>query len=223
MTDIKESLNDSEIIGLVIPDIAYDEKLVEVAGNISKNYDNILYISIDKPFDKLVDKFKKNKINCDNFHFIDCITHTLKKPEPCEKCTYVSSPRAFDEVHGAISDVLKKREIDIVLIDSPSSLLTYYERMDVLKFIHILMIKLLTANCKGIFPFPRESGESFKRSVEMFTDKVVYLPDEIPGSNANPDLSRQNFSEISNLLLIVPEIALIFKSRLMGFISRCGF
>ena len=172
---IKESLKANEIIGLVIQDIEYEEMLMKVAGNLGEDYNKILYISINKPYEELVGKFEQNKIDPDKFHFIDCITRTKKDVQSTENCTYVSSQRALDEIQSAILDVLKKQRIDVTLIDSPSSLLTYYEHMDVLKFMHLLMTELIIAKCKGVFPFQKEGVGPARRSIEMFADNIVYL------------------------------------------------
>ena len=182
--DIKETLAKNEIIGLIIPDMEYEEMLVRVACNMSENYNKILYISINKPYEKLVSKFKQNNININKFYFIDCITRTAKDVRTTENCYFVSSPRALDEIQRVIINVLKKEKIEAVLIDSPSSLLMYYEHMDVLKFIHLLMAKLIVSECKGIFPFQKESAGSLRRSIEMFVDTTVYI-DSDSGSSSN--------------------------------------
>jgi len=168
-----EIFTENEIIGVIIPDMEYDEKLSQIVESLTRDFNKILYISINKPYEKLMNKFNDKKINTGKIYIIDCITKTVNKEITSDNCIYVSSPRNFDDIHTAISDILRRHEVDAALIDSPSSLLTYYDRMDVLKFIHLLMIKLLVANCKGIFPFQRESGESFRRSIEMFTDKMI--------------------------------------------------
>jgi len=66
-----------------------------------------------------------------------------------ENCIYLSSPKALDEIQRTVLDVLKNHQIDMVLIDSPSTLLTYYEAMDVLKFMHLLTAKIMVAGCNG--------------------------------------------------------------------------
>jgi len=178
---IKESLADHKIIALIIPDIEYNEGLISVADVLSKEYNKILYISVDKSYDTLVSEFKQNKINTDKFYFIDCITRTVKDAQSTKNCAYVSSPRALDEIQTTILDILRENKIDAALIDSPSSLLTYYKRTNVLKFMHLLMTKLAVANCKCIFPFQKEGGIPLKRSVEMFTDKTMYLESDKSG------------------------------------------
>ncbi|ODS35194.1 MAG: hypothetical protein A7316_10785 [Candidatus Altiarchaeales archaeon WOR_SM1_86-2] len=178
MIDIKEILTKSEMLGLVIPDREYDKMLIKVASILSEGYDKVLYISIDKPYKSLVSDLKQisdGKINMDKFHFIDCITRTERDAQSTKNCTYISSPLALDEIHRTILNILKKRRIDVTLVDSPSSLSTYYEHMDVLKFMHLLMTKLIIAKCKGVFPFHRESAGPARRSIEMFVDKIVYL------------------------------------------------
>lgn len=172
--DIKESLTTDEIISLVIPDAEYEGVLTEIAGSLSKDYDKILYISIDRPYEVLVCDFEQNNVGLDKFYFIDCITRTEKDVSSTKNCTYVSSPRALDEIESAILDVLEKQRIDVTLIDSISSLLTYYEHADVLKFIHSLDCKLIVKKSKGIFPFRKEDeSRDLRRSAEMFADRTI--------------------------------------------------
>ena len=90
--EIKEKADANEVIGLVIPDIEYDEMLIDAAGFLSKNYNKILYISINKPYESLAGKFKQNKIDVNKFYFVDCITRTAGDAQPTENCFFVSSP-----------------------------------------------------------------------------------------------------------------------------------
>jgi KaiC/GvpD/RAD55 family RecA-like ATPase len=173
--NIKENLEKNEIIGLVIPDIEYDEMLIRLAGAVSEYYDKTLYISINKPCESLAGRFRKSGIDAGKFMFIDCITRTTKPAQSTKNCIYVSSPKALHEIQEAIIEAVNKNRIDVAIIDSPSSLLMYYEHMDVLKFLHLLMAKLIISNCKGILPFQKESSGSLRRSVEMFTDATVSL------------------------------------------------
>lgn len=173
--NIKETLADKKIIGLIIPDLGYDEQLMKVVSALSKDYNKILYISISTPCESLSDKFKRMKINTDKFYVIDCITRTEKDVVMTKNCIYVSSPKALEEIQSAVLNIIRAHKIDLALIDSPSSLLTYYEHMDVLQFMHRLMSVLIISNCSGIFPFPRESEGPLRRSIEMFTNKVIQL------------------------------------------------
>ena len=175
LTKLSKNFKKNEAVGLLVPDIRYDEILMEFIYDISKNYDKILYISINKPHEFFINKFRENNVNLNKFHFIDCITKTTKDAESDENCTYVSSPKAIDEIQTQILDILREREIDVVIFDSPSYLLMYYEHMDVLRFMHMLTTKLIISECIGIFPFPKMSAGSLRRSIEMFTDRTINL------------------------------------------------
>ena len=212
--EIKEKADANEVIGLIIPDIEYDEMLIDAAGFLSENYNKILYISINKPYESLAGKFKQNKIDVNKFYFIDCITRTAGDAQPTENCFFVSSPRALDEIQTSVLDALRKQEIDMALIDSPSSLLTYYEHADVLQFMHRLMTEILVSECKGIFPFQKESADSLKRSVEMFVDDVVYLSGESGSSNVNHTMNLGLMFD--EMLLCFRKIAWNIQLRLTG-------
>jgi len=176
ISSLRKSLKENDIIGLVIPDIEYEEKLIDVVCGMGCGYNKILYLSVNKPYEKLVNKFNVSKVDVNRFLVIDCITRTAKNVSSTENCIYLSSPKALDEIQRTVLDVLKNNQIDMVLIDSPSTLLMYYKAMDVLKFMHLLTTKIMVAGCKGIIPFPKESCGPLRRSIEMFIDDTVYLP-----------------------------------------------
>ena len=220
MQNIKEKLDADEIIGLVIPDIEYNEILMEAAGFLSKYYGKILYISINKPYDKLTGKYKKNKIDLNKFYFIDCITRTAEDVQQKENCFFVSAPGTLDEIQAAVLDALREREIDLTLIDSPSSLLTYYERVDVLQFMHRLMTEIIVSGCEGIFPFQKEGAGSLKRSVEMFVDDVVYLSGGNGSSNAN--YAANPGLMLDEMILCFRRIAWNIQLGLAGIENKAG-
>ena len=175
ISSLRKSLKENDIIGLVIPDIEYEEKLIDVVCGMGCDYNKILYLSVNKPYEKLINKFNVSKVDASRFLVIDCITRTAKNVSSTENCIYLSSPKALDEIQRTVLDVLKNNQIDMVLIDSPSTLLMYYEAMDVLKFMHLLTTKIMVAGSKGIIPFPKESCGPLRRSIEMFIDDTVYL------------------------------------------------
>ena len=109
--DIKQIFTDNKMIGIVIQDIECGEILIKVSGIMSENYDKILYISINKPYETLINEFKQAEINTDKFCFIDCITRTSEDVESTKNCTYVSSPKAMDEIQTAIMDILRKEKL----------------------------------------------------------------------------------------------------------------
>jgi hypothetical protein len=202
--EIKESLAKNDVISLVIPDVNYNEILIDVAGMVSREYEKILYLSVSKSYDELMREFTKNKIGADRFLFIDCITGTSKDVQSAKNCVYVSSPKAMDEMHRAILDILKEHKINLMLIDSPSALLTYRERMDVLKFIHLLVTKLTFLECKSIIPFRKESSGPMRRSIEMFVDETVHVAGESSqgsGLRLNPD------AKLNEMILIIRKIS----------------
>ena len=57
ISNIKESLKNNDIIGLVIPDTEYEEKLIDVVCGMCGDYNKILYLSVNKPYEKLINKF----------------------------------------------------------------------------------------------------------------------------------------------------------------------
>jgi len=52
ISSLRKSPEENDIIGLVIPDIEYEEKLIEVVCRICGDCNKILYLSVNKPYEK---------------------------------------------------------------------------------------------------------------------------------------------------------------------------
>ncbi len=151
--------------------------ILAVINSASKEYKKILYVTYSRPYFSFGDYFKKNKINPNNFFFIDCITRSaVKKPVKVNNGVFISGPKAFEEIQGAIYKKLKTTKFDVLIFDSLSSLLVYEKEMFVSRFLHQLAAMIKGHNCKAAFVILHKDVDfNFVKTLGMLTDKTIYL------------------------------------------------
>jgi len=146
--------------------------------NIIKKLDgkSVVYITLNKTKDSLIEIFHKNKIKTENIIFVDAISKTIKSvPEQSEGVYYVSSPGALTELSLVISKFIK-HNFEYLIFDSLTNLLVYERKAPVAKFVSSLVNKIKESKTKAVFYAIsiKEQDELIKES-GMFVDKVIDL------------------------------------------------
>ena len=59
------------IFVFLIPNTSYQEELVGITKSFADKFGKVLYVSINRPAEKVSEIFKQNKINTEKFLFID--------------------------------------------------------------------------------------------------------------------------------------------------------
>lgn len=172
ISHLKKFLATTQVMVVFVPNMEYKDTLMQISDLLNKNYKKILYVSINRPCSVLISTFEQNKMDYSKFHFIDCVTKT--ELSSMENCTHIASPNSLIELSLAISDVMESQKPEIMLFDSPSTLLIYNKEDHVIKFIHSLISKLAIWDSKGLFTVPEESaGILMVKDIEMFVDKTI--------------------------------------------------
>lgn len=162
------------ILVLIIPDKDYKKKWMNLVKELSTVDGKICYISLNTPYETLLDSFKIMGIDASKFYFIDAITKTATIPEESEKCEYVSSPGALTELSLAISNLLDSKTFDYLIFDSLSTLLVYENENTVTKFIHQLISKIRVMKSKAVFSIlKQDTGSVLLKDINMFADRVL--------------------------------------------------
>lgn len=174
MSYLKKFLATTQVMVVFVPNMEYKDALVQISDLLNKNYNKILYVTLNRSCSALISTFDQNKMDYSKFHFIDCVTKN--ESSSIENCTHVPSPNALIELSLAISDVMESQKPEVMLFDSPSTLLIYNKEDHVTKFVHSLISKLTMWDSKGIFTVPEESADILMvKDIEMFVDKTISL------------------------------------------------
>ncbi|MEM4256969.1 MAG: hypothetical protein QXD98_01270, partial [Candidatus Diapherotrites archaeon] len=105
----------------------YQKSLIWILKGITKNYEKIIYVTLNNTKNSLVAKLEEENIVTNKFFFIDAISLTTEeKKEEEQNCAYVSSPQALVEMSLTLSNVFAmqdKQQKKALIFDSVSTLL----------------------------------------------------------------------------------------------------
>ncbi len=171
MKDIKKSIKENDVMMLVIPNQNYAGSLGSVAKTMSKTFNKICYISLNKPRESLINGFKKKGVDTEKFFFIDAVG----KGTSSDDVSYVSSPKALTELNIAIIKALSG-VVDSSLFDSLSTLLIYEEPSTVIKFSHSIISAFRNKKIKAVLTcLGGDAKSDLIKDLSMFVDKVIKL------------------------------------------------
>jgi KaiC/GvpD/RAD55 family RecA-like ATPase len=142
-----------------------------------KKNEHGIYVTVNRPFNSLVNILKKNGADTSKLFFIDCITKKAGgSSERKENCLFISSPSGLTDLGIAINEAinsLKKSKI-FLFVDSVSTLLIYNKAENIAKFSHFLSGKLRTKGLDGIlFSIESETDKKLISTISQFCDKVI--------------------------------------------------
>jgi archaellum biogenesis ATPase FlaH len=136
-----------------------------------------IYITVNKPYDILVEYLKKNKIDTENIFFIDAISESVSDDiKMTNDCLFIPSPERLTDLAIALTQTLesmKNKENKFIFIDSLSTLLIYNSFDVVAKFVHFIVSRLRLFGLVGILI-------SIEKQIdEKMTSILIEMCDEI--------------------------------------------
>lgn len=131
--DLKSLLLSSDSVLVKIPSSLYNQSTSFIPSLLSDQM--LCYITLNKTYNSLKTRFKKEEIPSDKIVYIDAITKSMEPVENTQDCYFVSSPQALTELSIVASEFLAQN-IDFVILDSLTTLLIYQKKIDpVVKFV----------------------------------------------------------------------------------------
>lgn len=136
-----------------------------------------VYISVNKPFSILHDRFRNAGIKDELIIFIDAVTNqedATKKES--EHCFYLDSPENLSDISIAISQAVEaiEHKEKFIFLDSLSTLLVYNDAETIVKFIHFLISKMRVWKVNGIILSLKKRGEaSLIAELGQFCDMTI--------------------------------------------------
>ncbi len=157
--------------GLFIFLIRSDEHFKKT--NIIKKLRNhrICYVCLSDTVSSAMKTLKKNGIDAKSLCFIDTLSSHYSSQESTERCLYISSPSAIDEISGAI--LRMKKRCNAFVFDDISCLLRYHEPSSVLRFTNSVK-----AGNPGKIVYMISRDTVSEVNVDEFIDDLVMFADE---------------------------------------------
>lgn len=173
--DLEKEIKNNKVVLLVLSADEFNDSVFRILKILSKK-NRISYVSINKGYSALVEAFEKNKINTENFFFIDCITKTLVNPKKEQNCAYVSSPNSLTEISLILNKELEKSS-NIIIIDSLSTLAIYHSSSTISKFLSRLSQQVKSKEkVSSVFLISSaDKGKEVFAQTELVVDKVIQV------------------------------------------------
>ncbi len=168
-------LQSSNIILIVTSKEKYNEHLADIQPQLANSFEKIGYVSINKPYNSVLQDLESRGIDKQKFSFADAITATVQTPPVVDNCIFVSSPNALTDLGLAFSSLYNDHGCDIVVFDTISTLIVYQDIGSVTKFVHNLVTKARVLNKHLALVALKEDSESLIKDLNMFVDKIIEM------------------------------------------------
>jgi len=176
----KEKIMKSRIEIFIIPNKIYQEKLLEIIKSAVQEFKGkLLYISINKPAEKIIETMKKNDVDSREIFFIDAVSKDIQADISDHGIAYISSPQNFAQFNADLMQILEKEKPECLIFDSLSTILLYQPDLVVVRFVHDLIAKLIVAHACGKFTCLLEDiNSTLIKDVSMFADNVIDMGEQ---------------------------------------------
>ena len=176
----KEKIMKSRIEIFIIPNKIYQEKLLEIIKSAVQEFKGkLLYISINKPAEKIIETMKKNDVDSREIFFIDAVSKDIQADISDHGIAYISSPQNFAQFNADLMQILEKEKPECLIFDSLSTILLYQPDLVVVRFVHDLIAKLIVAHACGKFTCLLEDiNSTLIKDVSMFADSVIDMGEQ---------------------------------------------
>ena len=174
-----KEIEKNKIIVFLIPNETYQTELLRITKNVAEvcnRVDKTLYISLNKPAEKIRKTLEENNINTKKFVFVDAVMKKVKLNVTDHGTLFISPPKYFDKFNSELNQIIEKEKAKCLIFDSLSTMLIYQDAITITKFIHDLVTKLIMNDACGEFMCLSEDVDSaLIKDVSMFVDKVIDL------------------------------------------------
>lgn len=172
------SIGNGDVVLILTSAEKYLENIINVLKIlINKKSRQCIYVTINKPYQVLLNVLKKNDIDTEKIFFIDLISKmTAMDTTGAKNALFITSPDSLTELSIAISESVRNLQSKnkFIFLDSLSTMLIYNQTGTVAKFAHFLIGKMRTEGVEMIIiSLEREMDPILVSQISTFVDKVI--------------------------------------------------
>ena len=176
-----DQLPDNFIVSVVMPSLNYkDVNMHMLEYFINKKQHSCVYVSVNRPFQHVIQTLDSKNIDHSSIFFIDCITKKLGG-ESIKKSNvhFLDSPQNLTDLGIELHESTTGKGNDknkFVYIDSLSTLCIHNNMETMQKFIHYLTGKIRLWGINGVMLSLHEDMDpKLLSELSQFCDKVIHL------------------------------------------------
>ncbi|MEK6983588.1 MAG: hypothetical protein AABX33_03365 [Nanoarchaeota archaeon] len=176
---IEEHIAKNKIIVYLIPNKGYQNGLFNIVKSLAQRFNRILYVSVNRPAEILVEVVNEMGIDAQKFLFVDAVNKEVKGRSANSHFIYITSPKNFKEFEMELNKVLDNEKFECLIFDSLSTLLIYQDESTVTKFTHDITKRIIDGHSNCTLPCLLEDVNSaLVKDIAMFVDKVVEVGED---------------------------------------------
>ena len=169
--DVSKELASNKVVLVVVPSAKYSATSLKIVKKLAQK--KLCYVTTNKTSASLNENFTKKKVKMENVIFVDAISKSLGTGSKEDQSIHISSPGALTELSLVIRKVLK-HDLDYLIFDSITNLLTYNKPETVSRFLSSLTNQVKKSKTKAVFyALDVAEHKSMIQKCGMFVDKVV--------------------------------------------------
>jgi len=166
----------AKILLNVLPPEQYFEGIIKIFQKDIKKK-KVIYVTTNKPYNHIINLFKKKNIDTDNILFIDCISMQVMPSEAkkeIKNCIFIKGPAYITDISIAINKAITLIQGEKVLVlDSLSALLIYNSEDVVGKFSNFVINKMRVNDISTIMLIlGSDVDRKIIKTIESFVDEV---------------------------------------------------
>ena len=171
----KEIIKNKNIIFL-IPKETYQVELLNIVKIAADKFNRIVYLSINKPAEKVIEVLKENNIYTEKFLFVDAVNIQVAATIGYHNIAFINSPENFEKFNQEFNQLVDKEKFECIIFDSVSTMLIYKNQSTIIKFIHDFIKKISIENASVVFTCLLEDiNSALVKDITMFVDKVIEI------------------------------------------------
>ncbi len=186
--EIKKELDASQAAILLVPNIEYDDLIVDMARQLAGK--KICYVTLNKTYSALKELLKFNNVDMNNIVFIDGITRNVTNPADMDDCRFMDSQITVTDLSKNLATLLKQ-DFDYLVFDSITDLFTYQRKSSVEYFIQTLVNILEERNCRGVFfALKGFKSSNYDQFLEINQSATLQQKESLPFGGSDLFISR---------------------------------
>ena len=209
----KEQIIKNKVIIFLIPNKIYQAELLRIVESIANKFSRILYLSLNKPTESIIETFKEINIDTEKFLFVDGVNKDVQPNLTYNNIVFINSPENFEKFNTELNQIIENEKCECLIFDSLSTLLIYHDDTATVKFIHDLIVKLRLHNESAEFTCLLDDANStLIKDISMFADEIINLEGEKTEITKN-DLKREQIIKLENELKSIEQA---YNSKLIS-------
>ena len=173
-----QKLPDDSIVFLeTTEDKIFELGLISVKRFSDKNYTGII-VSANRPYQNLVNLYKKNGINVDKMFFLDCISKNLNGQIKADNVIYIENLSSLTDISLSINKQINNGHGNkkFIFFDSISTILIHNKPYVFVRFIHSILTKMRLNNIGGILIFlAADNTNGIRADIAQLCDKIISI------------------------------------------------